>query len=352
MSSWRNTIIDAGMQFFRVSGAHALAAPLTRGVGAVMMFHRVGPDAPSSFDPNRGLEISVEFFDALLERLRHTGRRILSLDAALAELREGKSDGAPFVVLTFDDGYRDLLEHALPVLERREAPFTAYVTSGFADGAARLWWVELEEAVRRLDRVDIAIAGADLRLPAESPAQKAKAFDAVYWRLRDGSEEELLRATAELCAKAGIEPLDLTRRSCLDWEALGRLARHELATIGAHSVTHARLAKLAGDNARAEMAQSRSRIEEMLGVEPKHFCYPVGDPTSAGVREFELARELGFESAVTTRPGVLFPEHREHVCALPRLSINGRHQNLSTVEILLSGAPFALVNRGRKVRAA
>ena len=70
------------------------------------------------------------------------------------------------------------------------------------------------------------------------------------------------------------------------------------------------------------------------------------------MREFELARELGFESAVTTRPGVLFPEHREHVCALPRLSINGRHENLSTVEILLSGAPFALVNRGRKVRAA
>jgi len=74
--------------------------------------------------------------------------------------------------------------------------------------------------------------------------------------------------------------------------------------------------------------------------------------TSAGPREFALARELGFASAVTTRPGVIFPEHRDHLHALPRLSVNGRYQTLDAFDILLSGAPFALMNGGRRVLAA
>jgi len=55
---------------------------------------------------------------------------------------------------------------------------------------------------------------------------------------------------------------------------------------------------------------------------------------------------------VTTRPGVIFREHRDHMFALPRISINGRHQSLEAVDVLLSGVPFALMNRGRRVNAA
>ena len=155
-----------------------------------------------------------------------------------------------------------------------------------------------------------------------------------------------------LCARAGVEPRRLTSSLCLDWRGLAQLARHELVTIGAHSVTHARLAKLDADACAREMAESRAAIARELGVDARHFCYPVGDATSAGKREFDLARELGFVSAVTTRPGMIFAEHRDHLQALPRLSINGRHQSLEEVDILLTGAPFALMNCGRKVLAA
>ena len=60
---------------------------------------------------------------------------------------------------------------------------------------------------------------------------------------------------------------------------------------------------------------------------------------------------LGFESAVTTRPGMIFPAHRERLSALPRLSVNGRYQSVAALDILLSGAPFALMNGGRRVAA-
>ena len=82
------------------------------------------------------------------------------------------------------------------------------------------------------------------------------------------------------------------------------------------------------------------------------FAYPVGDPTSAGAREFALAREAGYEIAVTTRPGMLFPEHAAHLLALPRVSLNGLWQDLGYLDVLLTGAPFRLWNRGRRLNVA
>jgi hypothetical protein len=65
-----------------------------------------------------------------------------------------------------------------------------------------------------------------------------------------------------------------------------------------------------------------------------------------------MARELGFETAVTTRPGVLYAGQEAHPTALPRLSVNGNWQDARDLEALLSGAPFALWNLGRRVQAA
>lgn len=351
MAKWRQWAIDTGMGFFRASGVHRLAEPFTRGSGAILMFHRVRPRLKQDFEPNQPLEITPEFLDVVLSRVKERGFEMVSLDAALARLRTGER-GRPFAVLTFDDGYRDLVEHALPVLERHRAPFVSYVTAGFADGSARLWWVELEEAMRRSSRLDVTVGERRIARSLTGAEEKKSAFAELYWLMRAGPEDELLKVVADLSAAAYLEPAALTRELCLGWSELRELARHELATIGAHSLTHPRLAKLDVDAAAAQMAESRRRVSVELEVEASHFCYPVGDPTSAGRREFELAARLGFDSAVTTRPGMIFPEHREHLTALPRLSINGRHQSVAALDILLSGAPFALMNRGRRVMAA
>lgn len=351
MTRWRRLAIEAGMEFFRASGAHRLAEPYTRGLGAILMFHRVRPRLEQAFEPNQPLEITPEFLNALIVRLRQRGVEILPLETALSRLREG-APGARFAVLTFDDGYRDFVERALPVLERHRAPFVLYLASGYADASARLWWIELEEAIRRLDRLDVIAGGRRIRCEATTAAQKRAAFAEIYSQLRKSDEAELSRIVTALSAEARVEPHALTRRLCLGWSELRALARHELATIGAHSVTHARLAKVDCERAIFEMIECRRRLEAELDRPVPHFCYPVGDPTSAGRREFELAARLGFASAVTTRPGVLFPEHRDHLSALPRLSVNGRHQSLAALDILLSGAPFALMNGGRRVIAA
>jgi len=139
---------------------------------------------------------------------------------------------------------------------------------------------------------------------------------------------------------------------CMKWDELATLAADPLVTIGAHTVNHVMLAKVPEKSARSEMEMGRSVIAASLGKRPDHLSYPVGDPSAAGPREFRIAAELGFKTAVTTRPGVLFARHRDHLTALPRISLNGEHQQLRYVRVLLSGAATAVWNGFRRVNAA
>jgi peptidoglycan/xylan/chitin deacetylase (PgdA/CDA1 family) len=152
-----------------------------------------------------------------------------------------------------------------------------------------------------------------------------------------------------LAAEAGIDPAAIVERECLPWETLRALSGAPGVTIGAHTLTHPMLAKHDADVARREIVESRQRLETELGIPIRHFAYPVGDPDSVGPRDFALAAEAGFESAVTTRPGHLFPEHAGHLHALPRVSLNGLHQNEAALRALLSGLPFWLRSRGRRL---
>ena len=348
----RKFIIGAGLQVLKASRLHKLARPLTQGLGAVLMFHHVRPFQPVTpgFTPNRLLEITPEFFEAVIVKVRALGFDLVGMDEAV-ERMQAAAAGKPvrrFAALTFDDGYRDNRDYALPILRRHNAPFTLYVTTGFADGTARLWWLELEETVRRARRLSPGPGQAAVE--CVSVADKTRIFNKLYWHFRALPEDAALAAIAELSREQGVDPTSFARDLCLRWDELAEVAREPLCTIGAHTLTHPRLAKHGATRVIEEMSASRSIIAEKLGVTARHFAYPVGDPSSAGPRDFALARHVGFASAVTTRPGMIFPGHAAHLTALPRVSINGNWQDINYVEALLSGAPFALWNLGRRLK--
>lgn len=346
--SLRHKAFSAAFQMIAATGADRWSRGLAQGKGAILTLHHVRPAAPGGFRPNGLLEITPDFLDRALTQIRVEGYDIVSLDEALARLVDPKP-GRFFVALTFDDGYRDNLDHAWPVLAKHEAPWTLYVVRGFAERTARLWWLELEQAIRALPRIALDLPDGRFDAPAGSDAEKQTAFDRLYWRLRKAPEAILLSAISDLGRQAGIDPAGLVERECLPTETLRSLAGAPGVTIGAHTLSHPMLAKHPEEIARREIVESKAWLEEALGTPVRHFAYPVGDPTSAGPREFALAKEAGFVSAVTTRPGHLFAEHAEHPHAMPRVSLNGLHQSEAALRALLSGLPFLLWNRGKKV---
>jgi peptidoglycan/xylan/chitin deacetylase (PgdA/CDA1 family) len=169
----------------------------------------------------------------------------------------------------------------------------------------------------------------------------------------DTMPEDRTRAMIrQLAGEYGVDSAALTRRECLSWSELKAIAAEPLVTIGAHTVNHYMLAKWPAEVVTFELERSRADIAGALGVEARHLAFPVGGPTEAGVREFEIARLLGFATAWTTRRGHLFAGHREHPTALPRVSLNGHYQDARYLDLFVSGAPFALSNGFRRVNAA
>jgi peptidoglycan/xylan/chitin deacetylase (PgdA/CDA1 family) len=352
MAALKKAILRTGFEALYFSGSHVWLRPFVCGIGAILTLHHVRPPRRDAFQPNRLLEVTPQFLEAVIVRLRRAGIDLVSLDEMHSRLTAGER-GRRFACLTFDDGYRDNLEYAFPILKKHGAPFALYIPTSFPDRLGELWWLALEAVIARNDRIGLVVDGEDRNFDCRTASEKREVYEAIYWWLRRlPSEDDLRHAVRDLAARYDVDAAAFCRDLCMTWNEIEEFARDPLVTIGAHTVNHVRLSKVTEKAARAEMRQSAAVIESALGRRPGHLSYPVGDPTSAGPREFAIARELGFKTAVTTRPGVLFPEHREHLTALPRISLNGEYQQLRYVEVLLSGAATAILNKFRRVDAA
>jgi peptidoglycan/xylan/chitin deacetylase (PgdA/CDA1 family) len=352
MTSLKTTIIRSGLETLYFSGANVLMRPFVGGVGVILTLHHVRPPRPDAFQPNRLLEVTPEFLERVLRYLRRCDLDLVSLDEVYRRLYE-QDFARRFVCITIDDGYRDTLQWAHPILKRYDAPYAVYIPTSFPDRLGELWWLALEAVVARSGRIALEIDGKEQEFECGSVGEKRDVFDQLYRYVRRLPTEDQLRAVVrDLSERYHVDVMEFCNELCMNWGELGTLAADPLVTIGAHTVNHVMLAKVPEGLARSEMAMSRSVIEASLGRRPDHLSYPVGDRTSAGPREFRIAAELGFKTAVTTRPGVLFPEHRDHLMALPRISLNGEHQQLRYVRVLLSGAATAMWNGFRKVNAA
>jgi peptidoglycan/xylan/chitin deacetylase (PgdA/CDA1 family) len=349
MKQFRYNVIRAGLGAFYFTGAHHLLRPIFSGVGAIFMLHHVRPRRDAEFQPNRHLEIAPEFLRAMLTHLRSEGIDIITMDEVHQRLIE-RNFSRRFACFTLDDGYRDNRDFALPVFRQFDAPFTVYVTSDFAQGTGRLWWVALEMAIAKASSIEAEIGGAAVRLDTATPAAKQAAFDRLHDWLRSlPGEHDVQR---EMDRLYGVDEPAICRDLCLSWDELKPFAQDPLVTIGAHTITHCNLARQNEEIASQEMAISRARIENALQRPVLHLAYPYGDKIAAGAREFALARAAGFKTAVTTRPGMVFPESADHLTALPRVSLNGNYQDERIFPVLTSGAATAMWNGFRRIDAA
>jgi peptidoglycan/xylan/chitin deacetylase (PgdA/CDA1 family) len=348
----KHTIVRAGLETLYFSGAHVLMGRVLGSVGAILMLHHVRPARRDRFQPNAPLEVTPHFLEQVIRRLRRAEVDLISLDEAHRRLAT-RDFGNRFACLTFDDGYRDNKDWAFPILKAAGVPFTVYVATSFADRRGKLWWIALEQVIARNDRFALMMDGEERHVECASVAEKREVFETLHWWLRGlPTEKAALDAVADLAARYGVDMPGLCGELCMDWNEIGELARDPLVTIGAHTVNHAALAKSPEGEVRNELAMSRAVIEAALGKAPAHLAYPYGDPAAAGPREFRIASELGFKTAVTTRPGVLYPEHADHMTALPRISLNGAFQDSRYIPVLMSGAATALWNGFKRVDAA
>ncbi|QKV18322.1 polysaccharide deacetylase family protein [Oricola thermophila] len=331
----------------RYSGLAAALSPLLKGMGAVLMLHHVRPNEGGA-GLNRLLHVEPEFLDELLDSLKRGGARFVSMDEVAERLRAGHTDEF-FLSVTLDDGCRDNLVHAAPVFRAHEVPFTIYVSPGLTDGDADLWWELLERIVEENDEVAFDTAEGRRVLSCRTVAEKHRAYAALMKHALTEIDEDAQRAlTRQLCEEYGIDRDAHRRNGLMAWHELQRIQAEPLGDIGAHTMGHYQLRRLDRERAEREIVRSRDVLAERLGTRPRHLAYPYGGPRAAGAREAEIARAAGFDTAVTTRHGMLMPAHARHMHALPRISVNGNYQRVAYVETMLTGITVPAANLGRR----
>jgi peptidoglycan/xylan/chitin deacetylase (PgdA/CDA1 family) len=279
-------VIRGALGFASELGASfALQLQRLREGGVILLYHRVSPDSDPIYPP-----ISPNLFEQHLSAIRRDFQ-ILRLHEFLFRFQRGKPLRG-CCAITFDDGYRDFLQHAYPILRRNGVHATHFLVSDCVMAGRPTWnW--------RLNRITVMRDG-------KLPSQTLKFRVGEMTQL--DREAHLLDLESRIPnlppAPALLGPEDF---AALDWEAV---------EWGSHSVSHANLGSCDADTARRELLDSRRALEDVLGRRVRYFSYPNG---SYSPEAMHLARECGYDAAfaVDQRDA----SHRSPLYAMPRFGI-------------------------------
>jgi sugar transferase (PEP-CTERM/EpsH1 system associated) len=291
------------------SGVIPFARLVRRRDLTVIAYHRVLPYKASQGQPGDAMRLSAELFEEQIATLARDCEPLTP-----AEILDRFERRRPFplhaVWITFDDGYRDNLLHAWPVLRKYGVPATLFLATGPIDDGSMLWWDDLAESVRRLHaagrpHLEAAARGltgsvAECLLGgATGSASHAQAVDAAIRALNEGNEEDRGAAVQALHEAARMVDDAAWPRLMLTWEEIRRLCAEGLS-LGGHTHRHTFLDTLSAESASEEIHQSLQRIADETGQRPSLFAYPRGR-SDANSRRILL--EEGVRLAVTTVPG-------------------------------------------------
>lgn len=282
----------------------------------VLLYHRV---FKPQVDPQL-ICVSSDHFAEQLENLKRT-YPVLKLSELAGALRENRLPRRA-AVLTFDDGYKDNLDNAKPLLEKYDLPATVFITSGFLGSEKEFWWDTLEKLLLHPgnlpEMLKLDIGGHDYQwkldpashyeeidfernrgwnvLKKEEPGPRQHLYCALHrllLPLKPGLREKALH---ELSKWAGPAVID-SRSQILSAGEVFSLARGELIEIGSHSVTHPILSQLTAPEQKSEIRQSKDCLEEILGMPVASFSYPYGSPEDYTEETIDLVRAAGYKYA-------------------------------------------------------
>lgn len=301
---------------------------------AVLTFHRVHA-RPDTLFPG---EPDAERFDQLM-RLVAGSFRVLSLTQAADHLAQASLPPRS-LVLTFDDGYADNAEVALPILQRHGLKASFFVSTGFLDGG-RMWNDTVIECLRLSTRANVDLSEWGLSsLPIETVHQRQQAVHALLPQIKYLNPQGRELALAKLQAICGVnrlpQELMMTRDQVRSLQRAGM-------EIGGHTVNHPILTTLDGAQAEQEISLGREHLQSLIDHPVQVFAYPNGKPgQDYDATHVASVRKLGFRAAVSTAAGAagagadLFqlPRYTPWAKGLPlwamRLALNQRRSHYET----------------------
>ena len=276
---------------------NALLPAGPRGRLHTLIFHRVLPQRDQVFPG----EVTTDDFNAICRWLK-AWFHVLPLEQAVQQLREGSLPNRALSI-SFDDGYADNHDMALPILQRHGLTATFFVATGFLDGG-RMWNDTVIEAVRGCTLPQLDFTGtvaAELgALSMGSIESRRSAIGRIIGATKYLPLAERTKWVQAVAARAGASLPDDLMMTSAQVRALHRAGMG----VGGHTVSHPILARLDTASVQDEISEGRRQLHDILNAPVPLFAYPNGKPgADYDERAVQVVRELGFSGAVATTWG-------------------------------------------------
>jgi peptidoglycan/xylan/chitin deacetylase (PgdA/CDA1 family) len=265
----------------------------------ILCYHRVGTNGIPLFS-----ELRPAIFEAQMQYIKQR-YRLLSLDEICDEMaKPSRKEDA--VAVTFDDGYRDLHTHALPVLRKYQIPATIFLPVASIEMGQVPWYDRIFLALQVFPKDEFEIVldrPCSFRLTSFHTRLQAAAEIIQYFRtLSDDRRKEYCGMLEEQV----ILPQDELKDRMLTWEQIRAMCREGI-TFGSHTMTHPAVSQLTESQLENELCESKRALEERIDSPAVHFAYPFGKPADCGTAALPFLVRYGYRSAATTVEGVNEP---------------------------------------------
>lgn len=307
------------------AGLMNLSSRLLGGNGAViLMYHSVTEEAQSPWIDPRDY-VPAEIFARQMEFLSRQ-RRVVPLGELVSLLKQGRRPVDQTVVITFDDGYRDNLTVAAPILAHYGLTATLFLPTGYIDRAENQWVDQAYTAFKaRTGRKLQWSKNPGSKNPGnnnpaqlfdlDQPGREQDAYRAVCHTLLVADREQRHRLLADLSEQ--LVPTRHPPRLTMNWEEVQTLvSRYRCFEIGGHGLEHTDLTGVLKDQVQKELTGCAKRIEEMLGRRPRYFSFPYSRTSQPLQR---LVTEAGFEAACGRCGNDIAVNSKEDLFDLPRV---------------------------------
>ena len=308
----------------------------------ILMYHRVCSPRIDPWD----LAVSNECFEEQMQYLKQH-RTTLAMSDFVNQLQAGTLPKTA-VAITFDDGYRDNLVNARPVLERHGLSATLFLATGYVDAKKLYWWDELANMILEAPepaQLEVVLAGSTLLvcwgIPEEDDlagswqasqdprTERQKAYLSLWRKLKQAIPTEQETALIYLRSQLMVSTDSLTEP--MGAAEVTQALQGGVFTLGAHTVNHPALSELNSNEARQEIAQSRERCEAIAAATVQGFAYPYG---AMGAEVRATVQLLGFRWACSTEHGFVSSDNCK-LYALPRIAAT--NQSLEAFAASLRG---------------
>jgi peptidoglycan/xylan/chitin deacetylase (PgdA/CDA1 family) len=255
------------------------------------------------------VDVTADQFDRQLAFIKRWFSPIGVRDL-LAHTRAGKPLPSNPLLVTFDDGYRDNHDLALPILLRHGVRATFFVATEFVDRRRPFWWdlVSLVMKRARREKLELEYPERVTLVLEPAPAARGAAIRSALRIIKDRRGLSLERFLGELQRATGValsaaDERKLAERTVMTWEQVVALRRAGM-DVQSHTSTHRVLQTLTSAELERELRGSRSVLEDVLGEPIRAISYPVGKPLRTAPSVRRAVRDAGYELGFSNGTGV------------------------------------------------